>query len=221
MEGSSTWGQNNLKFKSRPVSYLRWKSEDEMTDSIKGSKGRQCDKVQSGDGRNNSNRITIVLTVFPTDLTGMKPKSAPGWEADVGRELKRVFKQPSIWGNKRKWRALESKGVNRDVAGETCAISHEKNNKDLNNPMLPFSAGSTQAPPRCRNDGHGDADSTRGHASLSSIFCDDRTHSLLLSLGQRDHVRPWQHHSERLQLQPQSTHRFINIFWSRLLIACS
>ena len=64
-----------------------------MTDSIKGSKGRQCDKVQSGDGRNNSNRITIVLTVFPTDLTGMKPKSAPGWEADVGRELKRVFKQ--------------------------------------------------------------------------------------------------------------------------------
>lgn len=110
MEGSSTWGQNNLKFKSRPVSYLRRKSEDEMTDSIKGSKGRQCDKVQSGDGRNNSNRITIVLTVFPTDLTGMKPKSAPGWEADVGRELKRVFKQPSIWGNKRKWRALESKG---------------------------------------------------------------------------------------------------------------
>lgn len=81
-------------------------------------------------------------------------------------------------------------GVNRDVAGETCAISHEKNNKDLNNPMLPFSAGSKHTSPRCWNDGHGDAGSTRGHASFSSIFCDDRTHGLQSLAGTKGSRAP-------------------------------
>lgn len=67
MEGSSTWGQNNLKFKSRPVSYLRGKSEDEMTDSIKGSKDSVTKYSQGTEGITVT--VTIVFTVFPTDLT--------------------------------------------------------------------------------------------------------------------------------------------------------
>lgn len=44
------WGQNNLKFKSRPVSYLRGMSEDEMTDSIKGSKDSVTKYSQGTEG---------------------------------------------------------------------------------------------------------------------------------------------------------------------------
>ena len=148
----------------------------------------------------------------------MKPKSAPGWEADVGRELKRVFKQPSIWGNKRKWRALESKGsigmsrgkrvqflMRKIIKTSTTQCCHSQLGANTHLHAAGMTGTATQAA-RAGTRASRPSSATIAHTVSS------------LSLGQRDHVRPWQHHSV---LQPQSTHRFINIFWSRLLIACS
>lgn len=46
-------GTEQLKIQGKARELFEMKKyEDEMTDSIKGSKGRQCDKVQSGDGKN-------------------------------------------------------------------------------------------------------------------------------------------------------------------------
>lgn len=46
-------GTEQLKIQGKASELFETKKyEDEMTDSIKGSKGRQCDKVQSGDRRN-------------------------------------------------------------------------------------------------------------------------------------------------------------------------
>lgn len=76
MEGSSIWGQDNLKFKARPVSYLRQKSmRMKWQIPLKVQKEDSVTKYSQGMEGINSNRIMIILMY--------SQQTSPAWNQKV------------------------------------------------------------------------------------------------------------------------------------------